>query len=110
MGDENQVSVRISGNTSIYLSSTSELTYRVLENLKLLIASAQCKHIFFCAARSLRYYATLNRHLAQTGKVTIVTGFIVDENIRRLGLHTVSFAKVFKAGSTYDLRVDGHCP
>jgi hypothetical protein len=61
------------------------------------MVSAQCKHIFFCAAGSLRYYATLDRHLAQTEKVTIFTGFVVDQNIRQLDLHTVSFAKVFKA-------------
>ena len=96
-GDENQVSVRISGNTCIYLFSTSGLTYCVSENLKLHMASAQCKHIFFCAGGSPRYHDTLNRHLAQKEKVTIVTGLIVDENIRRLGLRTVSFANVFKA-------------
>ncbi|CAN9108684.1 unnamed protein product [Alternaria alternata] len=78
-GDENQVSIRIS------------------ENLKLYMASGQCKHIFFCAGGSPRYHDTLNRHLAQKEKVTIVTGLIVDENIRRLGLRTVSFANVFKA-------------
>ena len=96
-GDENQVSVRISGNTCIYLFSTSGLTYCVSENLKLHMASAQCKHIFFCAAGLPRHYATLDRHLAQTEKVTIITAFVVDQNIRRLGLRTVSFANVFKA-------------
>lgn len=96
-GDENQVSVRISGNTCRFLSLTSGLTYWVSENLKLHMASGQCKHIFFCAAGSPRYYDTLNRHLGQKEKVTIVTGFVVDENIRRLGLRTVSSANVFKA-------------
>ena len=108
-GDENQMSVRISGNTCIYLFSTSGLTYCVSENLKLHMASAQCKHIFFCAAGLPRHYATLDRHLAQTEKVTIITAFVVDQNIRRLGLRTVSFAKVFKASSTTVLRVDRHC-
>lgn len=96
-GDENQVSIRISGNTCIFLSLNSGLTYWVSENLKLHMASGQCKHIFFCAGGSPRYYDTLNRHLAQKEKVTIVTGLVVDENIRRLGLRTVSFANVFKA-------------
>jgi hypothetical protein len=73
------------------------------------MASAQCKHMF-CAAGSPRYHATLDHHLAQTEKVTIATGFVVDQNIRRLGLRTVSFAKVFKVSSTTVLRVDGHCP
>lgn len=46
--------------------------------------------------------------ILQTEKVTIVTGFFVDENMRRLGSHTVSFSKVFKASrfpekDTYDL-------
>ena len=104
-----QVSVRISGNTCIYLFSTSGLTYCISENLKLHMASAQCKHMF-CAAGLPRYHATLDHHLAQTEKVTIVTGFVVDQNIRRLGLRTVSFAKVFKVSSTTVLRVDGHCP
>ncbi|CAN9087052.1 unnamed protein product [Alternaria alternata] len=96
-GDENQVSIRISGNTCIFLSLISGLTYWISENLKLYMASGQCKHIFFCAGGSPRYHDTLNRHLAQKEKVTIVTGLIVDENIRRLGLRTVSFANVFKA-------------
>ena len=96
-GDENQVSIRISGNTCIFLSLISGLTYWISENLKLYMASGQCKHIFFCAGGSPRYYDTLNRHLAQKEKVTIVTGLVVDENIRRLGLRTVSFANVFKA-------------
>lgn len=96
-GDENQVSIRISGNNCVFLSSTSGMTYWVSENLKLHMASGQCKHIFFCAGGSPRYHDTLNRHLAQKEKVTIVTGLVVDENIRRLGLGTVSFANVFKA-------------
>jgi hypothetical protein len=74
-----------------------ELTMLDLENLKLYMADANCKHVFFAAAGSWRYHDVLKPYRGQTRRITLVSGFVADEKMHDLGLHALPFPKVFVA-------------
>ena len=96
-GDEGHVPTKITGKTSLlYLMSSADGL--ISENLRWHMAIEHCKHVFFCAAGSPKYHIALKPYHGQTKRVTIVTGSIADVEICTLGLHMISFARVFKVG------------
>ncbi|KAL1801359.1 hypothetical protein ACET3X_001701 [Alternaria dauci] len=74
---------------------------KISENLKQYLANEQCKHVFFCAARSPKYHSALKSYRGQTKRVTIVASSVTDNMIRTFGLCVVSFVRVFKASPMY---------
>jgi len=73
-----------------------QLTFDIVENLRLYMGNDGCKHIFFAAAGAPRYLDALRQHHRKSAqKLTIVTGFDTGHDIRELGLPVVAFPKVF---------------
>jgi hypothetical protein len=62
------------------------------------MANEACKHVFFAAAAASKYYDLLRPYGGQINKVTLVNGSVSDAEIHQLGLHAISFPKLFKFG------------
>jgi hypothetical protein len=69
----------------------------MLGNFKLYAADRRCKHIFFAAANCPKYVQLLRDHGTKREKATLVSGFVRDSDIGKLGLGTVVFGDVFRA-------------
>lgn len=104
-GDVDYIPAKICRKYALYSfpGSTDE---RSAENFKFYMADQHCKHVFVAAGSSPLYIQTLEPYRAQTEKVTLVLGTDVDRDMRKLGLHAVTFHKVFAGISSEAFRCD----
>ncbi|KAF1945354.1 hypothetical protein EJ02DRAFT_431710 [Clathrospora elynae] len=73
----------------------SDVEQKICQNFKLYMANEHCKHVFFAASGSPQYLQILQPYRTQAKKVTLVAGFNIEEEFRKLSLHVVTFPRVF---------------